>query len=953
MGVDSIGDFAITGLLLRLLAFVWMLSMPAAAPLTAEIAKVQKGVALVIGQSNYGHLPKLPNPANDARQMDDMLRGLGFQTTVATDLDSRKLARALSNFTEDAEGADVAIVYYSGHGIEAGGENWLLPINADIAGLDQAERQLASLSELIAGLNATVPLTLVFLDACRSNPFPPGAMLTTSKGESLAVTAAGLGNPRGVAASGGTSVAAGFGTLVGFAAEPGRAALDGAPGGNSPYAAALIRHLSAMDGSEVGIVMRMVTEEVYLKTHGLQRPWVNETLTRLVHLGASRVADGDAGRILGERRQLLVTITALSATQRQQVEAAARTADVPMDALYGLLRSLGARLPDDPFELDNILTAEAARVKQLLQSQNALRSQDPEITRLAGLARQALEDGALDAYLSFWQQAKDRVSVVAASLDETEENLRARRIEVGDVLANTAAAHELKADHVSAAQNYALAFDQVVKWDDEKAWEYKRREADAWLSQGDERADDAAVAKSVAIFAQALLLAPRQTAPARWAWTQNNLGNALLVRSRSDAGTGDLKLAIAAYQAAIEERPRKRDPRLWAKTQNNLAVAYAEIAERTGDPQLLNNAIAAYRAALSETPRAEDPLVWATLMSNLGTAFERQGGPALEEAVAAHRSALDERPRSRLPLLWAASQENIGNALASLGKARADAAMIADGIAAYRLALEVVTREALPLRWAGIHYNLGNALGDLGEMEASAAYLAESVVSYQLALAEETFERTPQTWAKTQYMLGQSLWLLGERKADATVMRMAVEAYLQSLRYYTRERNAADWAVTEYEIGTRLRRLGSLLQDTGVMGDAVGHLRQAISFYTRERNAADWADTAFILAGALADYAFVVGDHAHLQEAIATYRAVLEVRTREASPSDWAGLQVNLGSALYYAAVIAGDADLAREGRAAVAAAAEVYEQQGKASAVQAAKALIATIDAFIAGLVP
>lgn len=90
-----------------------------------------------------------------------------------------------------------------------------------------------------------------------------------------------------------------------------------------------------------------------------------------------------------------------------------------------------------------------------------------------------------------------------------------------------------------------------------------------------------------------------------------------------------------------------------------------------------------------------------------------------------------------------------------------------------------------------------------------------------------------------------------------------------------------------------------------------------------------------------------------LQEAIATYRAVLEVRRREAAPLDWAAVQVNLGSALYYAAVIERKAKLAREGRAAVAAAAEVYEQHDNARALQAAKALISTIDTLIAKLPP
>ena len=96
-------------------------------------------MALIIGQSKYEHIAALPNPANDARDMAKMLTDLGFDARNVTDRDAAKLKRDLERFTEDAEGADVAFIYYSGHGIEAGGENYLVPVDADVSSLKDAD----------------------------------------------------------------------------------------------------------------------------------------------------------------------------------------------------------------------------------------------------------------------------------------------------------------------------------------------------------------------------------------------------------------------------------------------------------------------------------------------------------------------------------------------------------------------------------------------------------------------------------------------------------------------------------------------------------------------------------------------------------------------------------------------------------------------------------------------
>ena len=934
---------------------VWTMVLALDVSCFADTLKAQKGTALIIGQTNYLNLTPLPNPASDARALDEILRALGFETTVVTDLNQRKLARAIANFAEDAEGSDVAVVYYSGHGIEAGGDNWLIPVDSDVSSLNEADRKLVSLSGLVAELSSRVPLIIVFLDACRSNPFPPGSTFVQANGSAFPVSQTGLGGARGVS----ESVVAGspdrgLGTLIGFAAEPGQAALDGPAGSNSPYAAALHRHLSAMAGAEIGVVMRMVTQEVYLKTKGQQRPWVNETLTRLVYLGKSAQPPADdEAHILTERRQLLLSITDLSAGQRWQVESAARTAGVPMDALYGLLRSLGSAIPSGSDELEKLLNSEAERVKDLLSSHRALESGDVEILRLEALAGRALEDGALDAYVAFWEQAKTRFLAISENLDATEERLRARRLEGGEVLAGTAAAHELKANYLPAAGNYALAYAQVAKWDDAKAWEYKRREADAWLFQGDEKGDNAALTKAIATFGEALSIAPRETAPARWAWTMNNLGNALLISGTRGADTRDIDRAITAYLAALEERPRHKAPKLWAKTQNNLAIAYADLAERSGDSALLDRAIESYRAALTETSRSEEPLEWAAMMNNLGDALTAKGGDNLEAAVAAHRAALTERPRERLPLLWAASQQNIGNALHALGQARGDGKIILEGIAAIEMALQVVQRAGLPLRWAGLQYNLGNAYGHLGELETGTANLLTSVAFYRAALAEESFERSPLSWAKTQYMLGQQLWQLGERTSDPLSMKQSVQATRKSLRFYTRTKNPADWAITVYFLGIRQHRLGNLTQDTAAMTEAVELLHQSLEFYTRQRDPKEWAETRASYADALTDLGFSAGRVEQLKDAFAAYESLLAVQTKVDMPVAWASVQMRMGVALFYVSLLQNIAAPALEGRKHLAAAAEVFAAEGKPKSAAAATSIIANVDNFIGKLPP
>ena len=524
----------------------------------AENGRELRGVALVIGQSDYENIPKLPNPEHDARAIEEMLDSLGFETDVSNDRDARKLRRDLEGFVEDAEGADVAVIYYSGHGIEAGGENFLVPVDADVGSLEDAGEKLVPLSQILAELKQSVPVTIVLLDACRNDPFPPGSVLKLSPdGEASPIGAGGLGETRGVVAlkDPGSSTGAddSLGQVIGFAAEPGKVALDGDAGGNSPYAAAILRHLGAMQGQEFGIVLRMIGEEVYLKTSGQQRPWVNESLRRLLYFGGSvDEPTGEEGEILSERRQLLLTIADLPGTERSQIETIAHDGGVPMDALYGMLRVLGAEKPGDPAELDRLLRGQTEKLKTMFAEREALKSKDPEIIRISALADQALKEGALEAARKFHEQAKARVEQLSKTVDQAEADLAARRIEFAEVYEKSAETYAVAFDFLKAADDYAKAYEQVARWDDHLAIIYKHRQASSLADYGKYKGDNAALERAIAAYNEALLLSPREKSPDDWATTQNNLGGALSVLGERQSGTETLNEAAKAYESALE-----------------------------------------------------------------------------------------------------------------------------------------------------------------------------------------------------------------------------------------------------------------------------------------------------------------------------------------------------------------------------------------------------------------
>jgi tetratricopeptide (TPR) repeat protein len=216
-------------------------------------------VALVIGNAKYQNVAALSNPLNDARLVAETLRKTGFQeVTLATDLGHDALILALRNFAFRAEHADWSVVYYAGHGMEVGGVNYLIPVDAKLASDRDIGFEAVALDQVLSAAERSKLLRLVILDACRNNPFASQMKRT--------ITVASRSVSRGLA-----SVEPDPGTLVVYAAKDGETALDG-DGLDSPFAIAFAHNLQT-PGLEVRRMFDFVRDDVMEVTGRRQKPF--------------------------------------------------------------------------------------------------------------------------------------------------------------------------------------------------------------------------------------------------------------------------------------------------------------------------------------------------------------------------------------------------------------------------------------------------------------------------------------------------------------------------------------------------------------------------------------------------------------------------------------------------------------------------------------------------------
>jgi uncharacterized caspase-like protein len=238
---------------------------------SSNVAKADRRVAFVVGNGAYKNVTPLPNPPVDAKAMAGLLRNVGFEVVEGTDLTRDKMTEKLLDFGEKAEGADVALFFYAGHGIAISGANYLLPVDADIK--SERDVKLGSAINIDIALEQTMSdakVKLVFLDASHDNPF--AARLYSRKTRHNVNVQSGLAEMK-----------AGEGTLIAFAAGPGQTVLDGQENTNSPFTRALMANI-ARPGVEIQQAMTQVRAQVNEETSKAQLPWGNTNLIGSVYL---------------------------------------------------------------------------------------------------------------------------------------------------------------------------------------------------------------------------------------------------------------------------------------------------------------------------------------------------------------------------------------------------------------------------------------------------------------------------------------------------------------------------------------------------------------------------------------------------------------------------------------------------------------------------------------------
>src|SRR5690348_6558659 len=230
---------------------------------TATVVGAEVRVALVIGNGRYQNANPLPNPPNDAADIANALRRLGFEVIEGIDLDKHAMEDKVREFGHKLDRASLALFFYAGHGLQVGGKNYLVPVDAKLERPGDLAFETLNVDQVLGEMEADQRVNLVFLDACRDNP------LARSLARSLGTRSTSVG-------SGLAAIQSAVGTMIAYSTSPDNVALDG-QGRNSPFTTALLRRI-ATKGKDIGTVMRLVRADGLKATHNKQLPWDSSSL---------------------------------------------------------------------------------------------------------------------------------------------------------------------------------------------------------------------------------------------------------------------------------------------------------------------------------------------------------------------------------------------------------------------------------------------------------------------------------------------------------------------------------------------------------------------------------------------------------------------------------------------------------------------------------------------------
>ena len=270
---------------------IWMVALPIVVANTPE-SNAGKRFALVVGNADYRSVNTLRNPANDALAVSATLHDLGVEVITLINGTRAEMDAAIERLDNEAVGAEATLFYYAGHGFQLSGNNYLVPVDAELQNREEIDRQTVRLDDIIVRLQAMDRQTLIILDACRENPLPSG------DGTELA--------------DGLAQIQIGYGIYIAFATQPGNVAYDG-EGEHSPFADALIENLPAA-GISVSDLMIRVRNEVQTVTDQRQQPWETSSLRSQFYFNP------EVERVASLSEQDLALLTGLSPELQAQFE---------------------------------------------------------------------------------------------------------------------------------------------------------------------------------------------------------------------------------------------------------------------------------------------------------------------------------------------------------------------------------------------------------------------------------------------------------------------------------------------------------------------------------------------------------------------------------------------------------------------------------------------------------
>jgi hypothetical protein len=749
-------------------------------------ASAETRVALVIGNSAYRDVPALANPRNDAEDVAAALTRLGFDTTVALDADRLSMEQAIERFAIKVEGADVAVFYYAGHGMQHQGLNYLMPIDANLqsgAGL----RRLFRLNEIVADVNRAKTLRILILDACRDNPLVDVLESAASGRSAQATRSVGLAKLSRTAA--GPSVDAAppvrGGDIIVYAAEAGRTAADGA-GRNSPFSAAFVRHVET-EGQEIVAFARRIALSVQQDTNGDQRPELSLSVPFEFYFKpgppqppptiGQLLPGGKPHEIGAIETQVDAIVAGTSPEQRPQAQREV------MVLLSDMVSRSGLKPDQVVVELPKAFTR-LSQMRRDIDEFRRLMENEPGIAPFVEIAAAAVASGRrpdLQAADQALAQAQGRYDAAISARTAALDRARANRAALSEQRGSIAETEYRSRD---AASFYSAAARDTPEADSEASARRFAMAAAALFVHGTNFFANGSLTEAISLLEREALPRTEVTPAAEEQKKQLSALRAIILAALADAqtklggrtpGFDGAKMMVdarATYQRAlqslkIEEYPGLAMDILDRRTQRDIEFGRRIVKDRGRGH--FAEAVKTLRMILSiqtgkpafkdEMPRVRNNL--ANALKELARRTEGEDGDRqIDEAVDLYRQAV-------------AALENLTDKTGVL---------IARANLAHALGLRAERKPGL-------------VDGDIGEAQAIYAGLASDLRK----------DKNPRLWAIVKQNEAELLRLVGSRNTGGAqgfqALKASFETYQAVLSVVSRDTTPNDWAMLCAEMG--------------------------------------------------------------------------------------------------------------------------------------------------------